>query len=195
MNSNSVIFSACTIKADRLANKIISDITVSLPHNPNNNESSPTNYHQTKALWDTGATHSVITKKTAEILNLTPIGQIEVQHAGGKDPANTYVVDFLLPNNVKILNIFVSECPRLSDNVGAIVGMDIIILGDFSITNTDGKTWMSYRIPSIEQIDYVKLANKIKFAGIGRNDPCPCGKVDSSGKPMKFKKCCGKSNP
>jgi preprotein translocase subunit SecA len=27
---------------------------------------------------------------------------------------------------------------------------------------------------------------------IGRNDPCPCGAVDASGKPMKYKKCCGR---
>jgi len=27
---------------------------------------------------------------------------------------------------------------------------------------------------------------------IGRNEPCPCGKKDSSGKPLKYKKCCGK---
>ncbi len=28
---------------------------------------------------------------------------------------------------------------------------------------------------------------------VGRNDPCPCGKIDSrTGKPLKYKKCCGK---
>jgi len=25
---------------------------------------------------------------------------------------------------------------------------------------------------------------------VGRNEPCPCGKVDSTGKPLKYKKCC-----
>jgi len=29
-------------------------------------------------------------------------------------------------------------------------------------------------------------------AKIGRNDPCPCGKASSNGKPLKYKKCCGK---
>ena len=28
-------------------------------------------------------------------------------------------------------------------------------------------------------------------AKIGRNEPCPCGRVDRKGKPLKFKKCCG----
>ena len=27
---------------------------------------------------------------------------------------------------------------------------------------------------------------------VGRNDPCPCGAVDGDGKPMKYKKCCGR---
>lgn len=31
-----------------------------------------------------------------------------------------------------------------------------------------------------------------KGAKIGRNDPCPCGKADTNGKPLKYKKCCGK---
>ena len=26
---------------------------------------------------------------------------------------------------------------------------------------------------------------------VGRNDPCPCGKQDATGKVLKFKKCCG----
>ncbi len=32
----------------------------------------------------------------------------------------------------------------------------------------------------------------IKTNKVGRNDPCPCGKLDANGKPLKFKKCCGK---
>ncbi len=27
---------------------------------------------------------------------------------------------------------------------------------------------------------------------VGRNDPCPCGAVDANGKPLKYKKCCGR---
>lgn len=27
---------------------------------------------------------------------------------------------------------------------------------------------------------------------IGRNDPCPCGKLRPNGLPMKYKDCCGK---
>ena len=30
-----------------------------------------------------------------------------------------------------------------------------------------------------------------KRSEVGRNDPCPCGKKDENGKPLKYKKCCG----
>jgi hypothetical protein len=75
----------------------------------------------------------------------------------------------------------------------AIIGMDIITQGDFSITNVGGETCMSFRTPSIRRVDYVAEAKAPKQPmlreepKIGRNDPCPC----RSGR--KFKKCCGKS--
>jgi len=67
----------------------------------------------------------------------------------------------------------------------AIVGMDIIGLGDFSVTNVAGMTCVSFRTPSCVVVDYVTEFNRLQFAGVGRNDPCPCG----SGK--KYKKCHG----
>ena len=94
-----------------------------------------------------------------------------------------------LPNKVQIPGVLVSECSDAND-FGVIIGMDIITQGDFSITNVDGKTIASFRLPSIETIDYVKVLQKLKYANIGRNDPCPCGKKDGAGKPIKFKNCC-----
>ena len=35
---------------------------------------------------------------------------------------------------------------------------------------------------------YIREGKKIQ-----RNDPCPCGATDESGKPLKYKKCCGKN--
>jgi hypothetical protein len=72
------------------------------------------------------------------------------------------------------------------------MGMNIISMGDFSITNLGGNTTMSFRVPSIQRIDYVagmKTGQQIiKDKLPSRNDPCPCG----SGK--KYKYCCGKNN-
>jgi uncharacterized protein YecA (UPF0149 family) len=66
--------------------------------------------------------------------------------------------------------------------------MDVITLGDFSITNWNDKTCMSYRYPSLHEIDYRKSPKlKVPFMADAtwRNDPCPFG----SGK--KYKRCHG----
>ncbi|MBR5398516.1 MAG: SEC-C domain-containing protein [Bacteroidales bacterium] len=69
--------------------------------------------------------------------------------------------------------------------------MNIITQGDFSITNFGGNTTMSFRVPSLQTIDYVSGLKSgyqiVKDKVPGRNDPCPCG----SGK--KFKHCHGKN--
>ena len=63
-------------------------------------------------------------------------------------------------------------------------------MGDFSITNFGGNTVMSFRVPSQQEIDYVRgiknSAPIIKEKIPGKNDPCHCG----SGK--KYKNCCEK---
>ena len=40
--------------------------------------------------------------------------------------------------------------------IDVLIGMDIITLGDFAITNFGGKTVMSYRYPSVCTIDFAK---------------------------------------
>jgi hypothetical protein len=86
----------------------------------------------------------------------------------------------------------VAEVPQLTGNADILIGMDIITIGDFSITNVDKKTVFTFRFPSIKTIDYVEEVNnlnKLKFAKVGRNDLCPCG----SGKKYKF--CHGMNSP
>lgn len=85
--------------------------------------------------------------------------------------------------------------PKIAGNTDILIGMDIITLGDFAITNVGGKTVFSFRTPSTKMIDYVEEINKSMSSKslerslskkVGRNDPCPCG----SGK--KYKHCHGK---
>jgi hypothetical protein len=144
-------------------------------------------------LWDTGSTGCVITQATASALALIPTGSVDVCHAGGIQQRNTYLVNFYFPNKVGFIGIPVTECDNIVGNFGAIIGMDIITQGDFTITNVNGKTCMTFRIPSIKTVDYVVETNRMKYANVGRNDPCPCGKKDANGKSVKFKHCCGKA--
>jgi hypothetical protein len=111
-----------------------------------------------KALWDTGATNSVITAATAKELNLIPVGSATVNHAGGQSKTKTYMVNYFLPNNVAIPGVLVTE--MTDSDFNAIIGMDIITMGDLSVTNVNSQTWISFRIPSVQTVDYVQKINK-----------------------------------
>jgi predicted aspartyl protease len=184
-------FHAFTIKYQGRVNRLITLVEVLAPFDPTKGETAGKAI-SIKALWDTGATGSVITAATASALGLTSVGQVTMDHAGGSSQSNRYLVNIMLPNRVNVIGALVSECGSIAGDVGGIIGMDIIARGDFSVTNVNGLTCMSFRLPSIETIDYVVEANKLTYAGVGRNDPCPCGAKDENGKPIKFKRCHGK---
>lgn len=125
-------------------------------------------------------------KKVVKDLGLVPTGAINVHGVHGAELRDTYLTFFYLPNNVIVGGLEVTD----GDIAGAdaLIGMDIIGRGDFAVTNKDGKTTFSFRIPSQEKIDFVKQIesqNKAAFNN-GRNNPCGCG----SG--LKYKKCHGK---
>ena len=110
---------------------------------------------QFKALWDTGATGCVVTERVAIQCGLTPIGVLQVFGVHGAEMVNTYLVNLHLPNNVVFRNWRVTE-GKLSDDVDVVIGMDVIVRGDFAVTNKDGLTVFTFRIPPIARYDYVK---------------------------------------
>jgi len=149
----------------------------------------------TLGIWDTGATNSVITKSVAAKLGLKPIEKANARGVHGVKEVNVYYVNITLNNKSITLNAKVTECEELSvDNgIGMLIGMNIITMGDFSITNFKGETRMTFRVPSIECIDYVESIEeynkylKMHEVWIKKGmDKCPCG----SGK--KYKNCHGK---
>ena len=174
---------ALTIKAHGRADRIITDIEVSVGYNTAKPPDPLPERRSSKALWDTGASRSVINTELAKSLNLIPVGTREVHHGDGVSVRNEYIVNLFLPNQVCIAGVLATEFPASHPNFSVLVGMDVIYFGDFSITNFNGHTWMSFRTPSCEAIDYVAEAENLKYAGTKANAPCPCG----SGK--KYKKC------
>jgi hypothetical protein len=112
------------------------------------------------AIWDTGATGSVITERVIRECSLIPIGVAEVHGIGGARRANKYLVNIWLPNKVVIPSVEVIEGQVKNQDV--LIGMDIINKGDFAVTNYGGKTIFSYRFPSVERIDFVKNPFKSK---------------------------------
>lgn len=181
-----------TVYSDKV-NRVITDAMIFEPFDPVVGPIESTKSVKIKVLWDTGATNSVVTKETVSNLGLIPTGTVNVSHAGGDGMSSTYVVNIILPNNVGITGTIVTECENINNNFGAIIGMDIISLGDFSISNFESRTVASFRIPSYRHTDFVHEANKIKFTGCKPYAPCPCGAKDKFGKPIPFNKCHGLS--
>ncbi len=106
-----------------------------------------------RAIWDTGAVGSVISKRLADAIGIFPISTVNVTHVGGTSVGvPLYLVDVFLPNGVRVVNVRVHEAEL--DGFDALIGMDIITLGDFAISNVDGKTTFSFRIPSRAEIDF-----------------------------------------
>jgi predicted aspartyl protease len=147
--------SALTFKASGLANVIISDVQVATPTADTVN---PRVVLPFKALWDTGASGSVITEAVVAALGIAPTGVTQIRTANGSRDTNVYAVDILLPSGVSCPNWQVAKADVSGADV--LIGMDVIHCGDFSITNVDGKTTVSFRVPSLKEIDYVEEARR-----------------------------------
>lgn len=179
--------SSFTVDFNGLAREIITEVGVSTPLAEELIAKDDNRIIKTKALWDTGATNCVITKKMAAEMGLKPIAVTKVCHAGGISYPCVYLINIYLPNDNAIPNVRVTECDDAAGSFGIIVGMDIISMGDFALTNAGSKTTFSFRIPSIARIDYVKEGKEIlarQYKRTSPNDPCPCGSK------LKFKNCC-----
>ena len=72
----------------------------------------------------------------------------------GPQLCSTFLVNVLLPNGVQIANLVVTE-GKLTQGTDVLIGMDIISMGDFTLTQRGGTTWMSFRMPSQARVDYV----------------------------------------
>lgn len=72
--------------------------------------------------------------------------------------SNTYLVNIFLPNNVGLAGVRVSE--NAVDGCDVLIGMDVITTGDLAITNHNGKTTFSFRVPPCEEINFVAEINE-----------------------------------
>lgn len=146
-----------TTKADGLLRELITEVHVSEAHytTPGLPVPSQRTY---KAIWDTGATNTVICPRIVQELNLKPSGRVTCSAVGAGNQVHqyetdTYLVNLVLPNSVTVQGLKVSE--GSVGDVDILIGMDIIHHGDLAVTNYGGKTWFTFRVPSNEPIDFV----------------------------------------
>ena len=151
-------YKAFTRKYDNISAQIISSCEVSKPVKDISQETEMTAF---LALWDTGASCSSISKDAAEKLGLIPDSSATIYHANGQSVVNVYDVRLALPN--KALFPFVTVVEGTYSGFDLLIGMDIITKGDFSISNMNGKTTFSFRIPSCKETDFMAEQDLLEF--------------------------------
>lgn len=150
-------FLAFTLKSNGILSTLETDALID--SNVKNGNNLISKDKKWRGLWDTGASKSSIDKRVVDELGLIPVGKGTISTANGIVLVNTYFIDLTLPNRVTIKDILVT-CADLGEDIDVLIGMDVIQHGDFSITNINGATTFSFRIPSVEEIDYVQESNK-----------------------------------
>jgi predicted aspartyl protease len=83
-----------------------------------------------KALWDTGATETLISSKVINELNLEQTGEVELSTINGNINSKRYGCGILLENHSKSINIQPAEFSHRKE-CDVIIGMDIIQYGRF----------------------------------------------------------------
>jgi len=139
---------------DQNSKKIITPVNLySIPYNSSLSLS-------TDALWDTGASVSAITPDIMNKLNVTPVDKKTIAGIHSTQVVDIVYITVELPNGVIKKNIEAAVC-NIPSNVGMILGMDIILLGDFALSNGNSQTLLSFAAPPFkEKIDFSKRRNE-----------------------------------
>jgi len=105
-------------------------------------------YFNVTALLDTGASSSCVSRLFASRNEFVSLCDCEVSGAGGKYISKVYYADILLPGDISIQDIEVTD---FFDNrkFDVIIGMDIITAGDLALSNYNGQMTVSFRCPPV----------------------------------------------
>ena len=96
------------------------------------------------SLWDTGSTSTILSRRLIDELQPEPFRKGGISGIGGETEGNTYLLHVLLPTGDACTNMEVLEAD-LGD-YDAIIGMDIITLGDFRISSTADETIFTFEV-------------------------------------------------
>ena len=99
-------------------------------------------FEKVRALWDTGATHSQVTREVAERLGLNEVGCFDVNYGAGKSPSRFYEAGFMV-GDICFRKMYVGECYG-ANRFDFVIGMDIISLGRFTLTGSGDERRMEF---------------------------------------------------
>ncbi|MCM1553083.1 MAG: hypothetical protein NC092_10370 [Butyrivibrio sp.] len=98
--------------------------------------------------------------KNSDFMSFSTIESIEnttkntIQIPSGIATMNKYMVNLILNNEVRIMNVMVMDSEIGNQGIDVLIGMDIISNGDFAVSNFEGRTQFSFRLPSQEHVEY-----------------------------------------
>ena len=183
---------AFTLKADKRVPFLELEVLLTYPE-----QREPAT--RTKALLSISEPQSQVSQLIVDALGLDPVSVRE------GEPQQYCKVDLFLPNRIRCASMPVLLNSKLPKGRDCIIGMDLLSMGDLSLSGAEGGTLFSFRLPAQGGQDYVKIidataASKPLVAAAPKKgaryavpttpeQPCPCG----SGK--KHKNCCGRLIP
>ncbi|MGU9977378.1 MAG: SEC-C metal-binding domain-containing protein [Candidatus Oxydemutatoraceae bacterium WSBS_2016_MAG_OTU14] len=174
-------FRAFTVKSKGRLNNICLEVGI-VEHSEIERQSAAT-INTYRGRIDTLGALSCVSSKLVNDLSLIP---------QQKEDGLYVLLDFYLPNMIRIAKVLARiEEINSKPECDCLIGMDILSCGDLTLSNKDGETQFSFRVPAIGGEDFVQThrklyKNKTVVTAAARNSPCPCG----SGK--RYKNCCGK---
>lgn len=124
------------------ANKIISPCTIDVNRYARK-ESAQENSFLAKALWDTGATVTVISELLVQQLGLIPTDFMRVAGYDGKPQLrNVYKIDIIIGDALRFNKLNVIEAPIITTDI--LIGMDVIAQGDLTFTHNESNTILTF---------------------------------------------------
>ncbi|MCR5622087.1 MAG: retroviral-like aspartic protease family protein [Treponema sp.] len=101
-----------------------------------------------RAVWDTGATLTVVTPKVQSDLGLASIDEMQIMGVNSRSIVPVVLIDVVLPNRVIVTGVRAAVAELGSEDM--LLGMNIITLGDLCLSNKGGKTVMSFAYPPFD---------------------------------------------
>jgi predicted aspartyl protease len=101
---------------------------------------------QVTAVWDTGATTTVVSKQLAKHLQLRHYGTASMVDVNSNVlDCETYLVDVRFADGTVLSKMLVATFDF--NDCDMIIGMDIISQGEFNLSNVNGRTVFTFKLP------------------------------------------------
>lgn len=127
-------------------NRIVSDILLCSPEEGNPNSV------RVRALWDTGCSKTLVSRRVADFLNLPAGGTMLFRSALGVSKScelNQAKVCVVLGGARVNLEVGVNEHPNSDPDCDVTLGLDFITQGDFAISHDDEQLVLSFCYPPL----------------------------------------------